>query len=73
MVSVPGSSVRVAADWFSASSFTVDLTISDGLAHNAAFYCLDWDSLSRTERIDALDGDTGALLDTRSGLAHLNL
>ena len=66
MVSVPGSSVRVAADWFSTSSFTVELTFNDGLAHNVAFYCLDWDNLSRTQRIDVLDGDTGTLLDTRS-------
>ena len=66
MVSVPGSSVRVAADWFSTSSFTVELTLSGSLAHNVAFYRLDWDNLSRTERIDVLDGDTGTLLDTRS-------
>ena len=66
MVTAPGASTRVAADWFSASAFTVDLTFNDGLAHNVAFYCLDWDSLSRTQRIDVLDGDTGALLDTRS-------
>ncbi len=62
-VSISG---RVAAAAYSATSFTVDLNFTDGATHKVAFYFLDWDSGNRSETAQILDGDTGAVLDTRS-------
>src|SRR4030095_2822098 len=45
---------RLAACWYSVSSFDVDLNFNDGKAHQVAFYLLNWDS-TRSERIDILD------------------
>ena len=57
---------RVAARWSANSSFTIDLTMTDGLAHRVALYCLDWDGNNRSQRIDIFDSNSNALLDTRS-------
>jgi hypothetical protein len=66
----PGASDRVAACWYSAGGFTVDLGITDGQTHRVAFYFLDWDSYGspagRVERVDAKDVTTGTTLDSRS-------
>ena len=60
------SSGNIAATLYSFSSFTVDLNFSDGAPHTVAMYFLDWDGLSRTQTVQVLNGDTGAVLDTRS-------
>jgi hypothetical protein len=58
---------RMASRWWSASSFTIDVNLTDGQTHQVAIYLLDWDSVGASaERIDALDADTGAVLDTRT-------
>jgi hypothetical protein len=49
-----------------ASSFTVDINITDGGRHTVAFYFLDWDSLNRTETVQILDASGSAVLDTQS-------
>jgi subtilisin family serine protease len=58
---------RIAACWFSSTSFTIDLAFNDTNTHQVALYLLDWDAYlgGRSERIDTLDGN-GSLLDTRS-------
>src|SRR5258708_6566368 len=55
---------RIAAGWYSNTSFTVDIPMTDQFAHTLTLYFLDWDSQNRTERVDLLDG-SGNLLDTR--------
>jgi len=57
---------RVAATWYSDSSFTVDINITDGQTHQIALYCLDWDDLERAQSVEVLDAATGAVLDSRS-------
>ena len=42
------------------------MKITDGQTHKVSFYALDWDALSRAERIDVLDGTTGALLHSQN-------
>jgi fibronectin type 3 domain-containing protein len=59
---IDGSS-RIAAAWYSGTTFNVDLSITDGQAHQVAFYLLDWDSTSRAEEIDVVDLETGETLD----------
>jgi hypothetical protein len=55
---------RIAACWYSATSFDVNVNIADGQASKVSFYCLDWDAQNRTQRIDVLDATTGAILHT---------
>ena len=47
---VPGSSNRVAAVWYSATSFTVDVNLADGQTHDLELYFDDWDNKGRAER-----------------------
>jgi hypothetical protein len=62
-----GPADRIAATWYSGSSFTIDLNVTDGATHQVALYLLDWDSGGlRDERIDVLDAVTGKVLDTET-------
>ena len=58
---------RVAACWYAGSSFSIDLALKDGVAHQVALYLLDFNLLGggRAERVDILDTG-GRVLDTRS-------
>jgi hypothetical protein len=57
---------RVAAAWYSTTSFTVDVNLTDGAAHQVALYLLDWDGNGRGEKVDVLDAASGDVLDTRT-------
>jgi hypothetical protein len=46
---------RLAACWFTGSTFGIRLGISDGQPHRIALYCLDWDGLVRSQRIEVRD------------------
>jgi hypothetical protein len=61
------SSDRIAACWYSSSSFTIDLAFNDAKTHQVALYLLDWDLWGggRTERVEILDVNSN-VLDTRS-------
>jgi len=61
---------RIAATWYSASSFLIDTNITDGNPHQVALYCMDWDTSSRQQRVDVLDSG-GNTLDTRT-IANFN-
>lgn len=66
-LTLPGSSAtRVAACWYSPTSLTFDINLTDGQAHNLALYALDWDLAGRVEQIDVLDAQTGAVLNTQT-------
>ena len=56
---------RFAGTWYSASSFTVDVNLTNG-NHQLALYALDWDQQGRSERIEVLDAATGAVLDAQT-------
>jgi hypothetical protein len=68
----PGNSGRLAACWYTpsvsaSSSFTIDVSLSDGNSHQVALYALDWDNYGpRSERIDVLDAGTGTVLDSQT-------
>src|SRR5262249_54055525 len=66
-----GSS-RIASTWYSATSFSFDVNLTDGNAHEVGIYCLDWDNTGRAERIDILDAVSGNVLDTRNASAFSN-
>jgi hypothetical protein len=64
-ISTPGG--RVAACWYTYGSFTVDVNLTDGQAHQVALYAVDWDTGgARAERVDVLDAASGAVLDSRA-------
>jgi hypothetical protein len=58
---------RIASLWYSWTSFTIEVNITDGNTHQVALYCLDWDGGgARAETIDVVDGGTGTILDSRA-------
>ncbi|WP_165071623.1 NPCBM/NEW2 domain-containing protein [Paludisphaera rhizosphaerae] len=61
----PWSGYSIASAWLG-SSFTIDVNLADGKAHEVTLYALDWDSSARAERIDVVDAATGQVLDSRS-------
>ena len=63
---VPGSSNRVAAVWYSATSFTVDVNLADGQTHDLELYFDDWDNKGRSEQVQISDAGTGKVLDTET-------
>ena len=63
----PSGSGRIAAAWYTAgTSFTVDVDLTDGQAHNLELYLLDYDTTSRSEQIVFTDANTHAVLSTQS-------
>jgi hypothetical protein len=62
----PSGTGHIAATWYQSSSFLFDVNLTDGAQHQVAFYALDYDSAGRAQRMDVLDGTTGAVLDTRT-------
>jgi hypothetical protein len=65
-LTVPGGSSRIAATWYSASPFTLDVNFTDGNTHAVALYAVDWDGKSRAETFEVIDPSTNAILDIRS-------
>ena len=63
---IPGSSNRLAAVWYSATSFTVDVNLADGQTHDLELYFLDWDNQGRSEQVQISDAGTGNVLDTET-------
>ena len=62
-----GLTDRLAATWYTGSTETFDVKISDGKSHQVALYVLDWDhGGNRSERIDVIDDASGTVLDTES-------
>ena len=57
---------RIAACWYAATSFTVDVDLTDGLTHNLELYFLDWSNSGRVERVQISNATTGAVLSTET-------
>ena len=57
---------RIAAAWYSGTTFTLDVNLTDKNFHQFALYAVDWDSNLRTETIQVVDANTNAVLDTRT-------
>jgi YVTN family beta-propeller protein len=61
-----GASTRIASTYYSSSSFTINLNLTDGNKHTVSLYLLDWDSTARAETITIMDATTGAVLNTQT-------
>jgi hypothetical protein len=62
----PSGSGRIAACWWSGTSFTVDVVLTDGQSHNLELYFLDWDANGRSEQIQLSDPNSYAVLSTQT-------
>ncbi len=63
---VAGGFGRIAACWYSASSFTVDANLNDGQTHGLELYFIDWDTTARGETVQFSNPATGAVLNTQT-------
>ena len=63
---VPGGTGRIAATWYSAGTFKVDVNLTDGQTHDLELYFLDWEGAGRAEQVQISDATTGAVLSTNS-------
>lgn len=55
---------RIAACDYSGTSFTLDVNLTDGNAHQVALYMVDWDRRARSQNVQVTDETTGAVLDS---------
>ncbi len=52
--------------WYSPTSFTINLNLTDGQTHRVALYFVDFDSGGRSQTVEIRDGTSNTLLDSRS-------
>ncbi len=57
---------RIAATWYSGTSMSFDLDLTDGQAHEVSLYAVDWDTMARSEEVQIIDPTTGKVLDTEA-------
>ena len=57
---------RIASTWYNSTAFNFDLNLTDGNSHQIALYAVDWDNGGRTERLQIVDANTNAVLDTEN-------
>ncbi len=57
---------RIAAAWYAATSFTVDVNLTDSQQHDLELYFLDWDKQGRSEQVKITNAVTGAVLSTQT-------
>ncbi len=57
---------RIAACWYSPTSLSLDVNLTDGKPHQVAIYCIDWDGNGggRSQKVEVLDAG-GNVLDSR--------
>jgi hypothetical protein len=61
----PGTgSSRIAAIWEAASTFSVNVNLTDGLTHELSLYFIDWNNVGRVEQIQLKSANNGTVLDT---------
>ena len=63
----PGNGTsRIAAAWYSTTSFTIDVNVTDGNSHELELYLLDYVNAGRVETVTLSDAKTHAVLDTEN-------
>jgi len=48
--------------WYSPTQFSITVGFGDEIRHQLAFYCLDWDTTNRVQKVELIDYPTGATL-----------
>ena len=62
----PAGASRIAAAWYSSTSFTVDVNVAAGHSYNLELYFLDYDAHGRAETVTLTDASTGTTLNSQS-------
>jgi hypothetical protein len=62
----PSGTSRTAGCWYSSGAFSIDVRFTDGMTHRVAVYVCDWDFAGRTQTVDLVNGDTGAVVNSQS-------
>ena len=62
----PSGTTRVAAVWYSGSSFTIDVNVASGHTYDLELYFLDYDARGRSETVTLSDANTSATLNTQT-------
>ena len=57
---------RIAATWYTSTSMSFNLDLTDGQVHKVSLYAVDWDSTVRSEQVQIIDAATGTVLDTET-------
>ena len=57
---------RIASTWYTSTSMSFNLNLTDGQVHKVSLYAVDFDSTVRNEQIQILDATTGVVLDTET-------
>lgn len=61
-----GGTTRTSSCDYSYHTFSFDLNLTDGKAHQVSLYLLDWDSNGRAESVQVSDAASGVVLDARN-------
>ena len=62
----PTGASRIAAVWYSATSFTVDVNVATGHSYDLELYFLDYDAKGRAETVTLSDANTSVVLNTQT-------
>ncbi len=62
----PSSSSRIASTWYTSTSFTINLNLTDGQTHQIALYLWDLENSGRSETLSILNPATSAVLATKA-------
>jgi hypothetical protein len=63
----PGTaSGRTAGVWYAASSFTVNVDITDSTSYDLSLYLLDWSNIGRSEQVQITRASDGTVLSTQT-------
>ena len=62
----PSGTTRVAAVWYSGSSFTIDVNVASGHSYDLELYLLDYDGRGRSETVTLSDANTSAMLNSQT-------
>lgn len=61
----PSDEARIASCWVATSGYSFDISFNDGLPHILSCYFLDWDSVTRRQRVILRSPQNSAQLDTQ--------
>ena len=57
---------RIESAWYTSTSMSFNLDITDGKVHEVSLYAADLDSHGRSEEVQVIDAATGTVLDTET-------
>jgi hypothetical protein len=63
---VPGTSDHIAAVWYAATSFMINVDLPDGRTHDLALYAADYNNSGLSEQIQVISAATETILDTET-------